>query len=195
VPDPAWTEVFTDENVTIYRNYTLYGRAYFVRQVRVEPDARATLAALRTPGFEPQEVADVEGGMSDGLARALSQGDADAPGSASARVARLSPNELRIETQTARDRFLVLSEMWSPGWHAEIDGRDTTIYRADYLFRGLVVPAGRHTVRVYYRPGAVLLGGALTATMLLGLVAALAVAWRRPKVSSPARLAGAASSC
>jgi uncharacterized membrane protein YfhO len=48
-----------------------------------------------------------------------------------------------------------------------VDGVETPIYRANYLFRGVVVPAGQHTVTFEYRPRSVVLGAAISALTLV----------------------------
>ena len=48
--------------------------------------------------------------------------------------------------------MLALHETWYPGWIAEIDGRRVPILRADVLFRGVEVPAGRHRVVFRFAP-------------------------------------------
>jgi hypothetical protein len=172
MPDPTmetiWRKVFQDENVSIYQHPAPLDRAYFVGKVSVIPDARTILAAIKQPGFEPSRLALVEGGMTFAEAERLSD---ESP--AQVQVERVSPNELLLHTHTTVDRFLVLSEMWFPGWHAEIDGRPVTIYRANYLFRGLAVPAGTHTIRMYYRPTSAIIGASITGLTLLGCTVAL----------------------
>ncbi len=77
-------------------------------------------------------------------------------------VTAWSPNRLALACASATPRFLVLSEMYLPGWTAAVDGAATPIYRTNYLFRGVVVPAGQHTVTFDYRPGSVLVGAAMS---------------------------------
>ena len=48
--------------------------------------------------------------------------------------------------------MLALHDTWYPGWVAEIDGKRAPILRADVLFRGVEVPAGRHRVVFRYAP-------------------------------------------
>lgn len=167
-PTASWRKVFENEHVRIYRNPAPYERAYFVPRVSVIADARVILAAIRQPGFDATRQALVEGGLSAQQTQRLAD---DSP--AQVRIERVSPNELRLHTQTTSERFLVLSEMWFPGWHAEIDGRELPIYRANYLFRGLVVPAGTHTIRMSYRPTSALVGASITGLALLGCGIAL----------------------
>ena len=41
---------------------------------------------------------------------------------------------------------------WFPGWKAKVDGRDVPIERVDYLFRGVRIGPGAHTVVFRYEP-------------------------------------------
>ncbi len=71
--------------------------------------------------------------------------------------------------------FVVFSETWYPGWKAEVDGRAVPLYRADYLFRAVPVPAGTHTITLTYRPVEVWLGTLVSALALLALTV---LGWR-----------------
>lgn len=64
-----------------------------------------------------------------------------------------------------------MSDVFAPGWRVLIDGRATTLHRANYTFRGVFVPAGEHAVVFEYRPTDYLVGAALSC---LGLAL---VAW------------------
>lgn len=46
--------------------------------------------------------------------------------------------------------FEVYAESFDAGWHAFIDGKETKIYRTNYIFQGVVVPAGNHRVEFKY---------------------------------------------
>jgi hypothetical protein len=80
------------------------------------------------------------------------------------------PEDVRIDVTTSCPAHLVLADSWFPGWTATIDGIPTTILRADYAFRAVAVPAGRHEVRFVYAPRSVAIGLALS---LVGLVVTL----------------------
>ncbi|RMG12259.1 MAG: hypothetical protein D6731_14195, partial [Planctomycetota bacterium] len=60
--------------------------------------------------------------------------------------------------------WLVVADVWYPGWRARVDGVPVPVLRADYLFRAVPVPAGRHQVTLTYRPWTFSLG--LTITLL-----------------------------
>jgi uncharacterized membrane protein YfhO len=50
-----------------------------------------------------------------------------------------------------------------------VDGRPAAILRTDYLYRGVVVPAGEHVVEFVYRPRSFLLGALGSVLGLLGV--------------------------
>lgn len=49
-------------------------------------------------------------------------------------------------------RFLVLNELYHPGWSAAVDGRLASIYPTNVFMRGLVVPSGTTQVVLRFRP-------------------------------------------
>jgi uncharacterized membrane protein YfhO len=84
-----------------------------------------------------------------------------------------SPDEIHMAVEAPTDGFVVLSEVYYPGWRAEIDGNPTKILRGDYLLRVVPVPKGPHKIRVYFSPGSLRLGAIIT---LLTLGTAIAAA-------------------
>jgi uncharacterized membrane protein YfhO len=47
---------------------------------------------------------------------------------------------------------VILNDVWHPWWRAAVDGKESPILKANVLFRAVVVPAGRHTVRFEFKP-------------------------------------------
>jgi hypothetical protein len=69
-------------------------------------------------------------------------------------IARETSRELVIEAEAPEDGFLLVADTFYPGWSAEVDGKPTSIYRANLSVRGIQLPRGRHEVRfVYDAPG------------------------------------------
>lgn len=50
------------------------------------------------------------------------------------------------------DRYVLVNEYNDGNWKAYIDGKETTIYRGNSLFRAINVPAGQHSVQLRYEP-------------------------------------------
>lgn len=88
-----------------------------------------------------------------------------------------APNRVRIQARMACKGMVVLSDTFFPGWHASIDGSSAPIYEVNQAMRGVVVPAGTHTLTFQYRPLSVIAGFLLT---LAGVGGAIALARRRP---------------
>ena len=62
------------------------------------------------------------------------------------------PDLVELRTVTSDPTFLVLRDTYYPGWRAFVDGHEVHIWRTDYLFRGVEVPAGEHTIRFEFSP-------------------------------------------
>jgi hypothetical protein len=61
------------------------------------------------------------------------------------------PVEIRAISNFTDDHFVVIANMYDPGWKAYIDSKLTPIYRTNYLFQGIFVPKGDHTIVVRYQ--------------------------------------------
>lgn len=56
-------------------------------------------------------------------------------------------NKLTYKTESSQKGFVVFSEIYYPkGWSATINGEPAEIVNANYILRGLVVPAGENTI-------------------------------------------------
>ena len=74
--------------------------------------------------------------------------------------------------------IVMLTDSNYPGWNAYLDGRRVPILAANYLFRGVVAPAGSHTIEFRYEPNSYFYGGLISLCALL-LVLAWAVGPQR----------------
>lgn len=84
---------------------------------------------------------------------------------------RSNPNRIDLEIETPATAWLVLSEVWYPGWRAFLDGEPAPILRANYLFRAVQVPPGRHQVLMVYQPLSFWTGAAVSLLAVLILLA------------------------
>jgi hypothetical protein len=73
-----------------------------------------------------------------------------------------NPNRINIRVSTDHPAWLVLSEVWYPGWQARLDGKPISILRANYLFRAVHIPRGNHELTFIYKPLSFWVGCALT---------------------------------
>jgi hypothetical protein len=67
-----------------------------------------------------------------------------------AQVVRYGPNQVDIETESPRNRLLVLLDSYYPGWKATIDGTAVPVVAANFVYRAIELPQGRHRVAFRY---------------------------------------------
>ena len=189
--EPAFTTVFDDGDVQILRNNEALPWAWVVHEAqaamagealssldagRVDPHhmvllepplksplAPAALLGRLTRGAEAATVGDIT------TVPTLGRDTANDDVSDQATLVAHSPERLVVQTTTATDGILVLSEVAYPGWHATIDGAPTPIYIADGLLRAVALPAGDHLVELRFESDALRIGitvSILTATAL-----------------------------
>jgi len=77
------------------------------------------------------------------------------------------PELVRIKTVTSTDGFLILADTWYPNWEATVDGNRIEVYKANGWMRGVPVPNGEHIVEFTYNSDDVVLGGIISASVLL----------------------------
>ncbi len=147
--------------VRVYENTAVWPWAFFPASARTERDPAQVLATVTAPGFDGRRTALVEGELPPLGPPAASD---------SVELLERQANRISVRTSTSSARLLLTSEMYFAGWRATIDGATASILRTNYLFRGVVVPAGEHRVVFVYAPVSAQVGVAvsLLAAALLG---------------------------
>jgi len=71
-----------------------------------------------------------------------------------------------LDVFTEEPGILVMSDLFTQDWTAQVDMHEVELYRANYSYRAIYVPAGKHQVTFSYRPLSFLTGAILS---VLGL--------------------------
>jgi Bacterial membrane protein YfhO len=175
---PGTRLAYNGPDARIYTNPQALPRAFLVGGQHVVASGGAALDAVTAATFSARAVAVTEKPIA-GLPRGAA---GRAPGSA--RIADYEAERVSVHTVSGRPALLVLTDNWYPGWRASVDGRDVPIHRVDYVVRGVVVPAGAHTVEFRYRPASWRVGWILSLCALLVIAAATALGVRRARALS-----------
>ena len=93
------------------------------------------------------------------------------------RVLSENSNQLVVQVQSDAPGYLVISDVWYPGWVALIDQGKTPVLRANFLFRAVEIPAGEHIVNLVYKPIAFYTGVGISLITSLFILAYLLKAW------------------
>ncbi len=158
----AFSDTLRGEEEPVYERIGGPSRARWVPEaVSVDGGADEVLSRLTQPGFDPDQQVVLEVPV-----------DREAEGGAGQVVLLVDegPGRVRVEVEADGPGWLVLSDLWYPGWRVRIDGEPGRLLRADYLFRAVPIAAGKHSIVFEYRPLSFVVGLGLS---LVGMVAVL----------------------
>jgi len=159
-----------DPQVNIYLNTQALPRAILVHQAVAVPDQESAFAQIQDPGFDPASSVVVEGGEP---LNASTEGQAD-----SLDITAYGPNAIHLTASTSAEAYLVLSEVYYPGWRAYVDGRAQPVLRANYAFRAIYLEPGYHEVRLVFEPLSWKVGLGISVATWIGLAVWGLLSWR-----------------
>ena len=152
-------------DVRVYRNENAAPRAFAVGEVEALESTQGSVAWVKSHQARLREAAVLDEPLPVELSR-------DAAAHAEVVIRDYRDTAVSIDVTVTDAVLLVLTDTDYPGWQASIDGQATKLYRADALFRGVVVPRGAHRIDFQYRPKAFWQGLAIAAA-----AAAVALGW------------------
>ncbi len=90
---------------------------------------------------------------------------------APATIEHYSPNEVVVHANADGHGYLVLTDLFHPGWSAVVDGQPTNLLPADVSFRAVPLTPGEHKVTFRFSPPGWRLGAIVSAVSWLGVIA------------------------
>jgi hypothetical protein len=171
------TEDASSEFGVHYEPRTSMARVNWVPCVKLVADEETAWEMTFSGGIDFSKFVIVEGGPQ---LMAFSECDDEMFGTAE--IFNEQPNQFDVLVESQSTGWLVISDLWYPGWVAEIDGNQTPVHRANYLFRAVEVPEGTQIVSLSYQPIWFSIGLALSslAWVLLGIL----LIWRARGISN-----------
>jgi len=136
-----------------FLNQKALGNAWFVYGYKLVENADAEIKAVND--FKPDSLAIVDKRFAEDM-------KTYSPGKDTMDFIRLIsyvPNQLDYKYNTKNIGLAVFSEIYySKGWNAYIDGKPAPHFRADYVLRAMVLPAGEHNLVFKFEPDVYLMG-------------------------------------
>ncbi|MEP6712406.1 MAG: YfhO family protein [Ferruginibacter sp.] len=132
-------------DVVASRNPGALGNAWFVKAVQFVNGPVAEMKALT--GFSPKDTAVV-----DEKYKALVSGYAPADSSAVIKLKTFDNDAISYESSSTTSNVAVFSEIYYKEWNAYIDGKKAPYFKANYVLRAMLVPAGKHTIAFKFEP-------------------------------------------
>jgi hypothetical protein len=122
------------------------GNAWFVSSIKSVKNADEEITELAN--FDPKSTALVDERYKNAFT-------APAASDSSARIEMksYSPRRITYTSNSSVAAPAVFSEIYYPeGWVCRVDGKEVDIVRVNYLLRGVMLPAGEHTVEMSFEP-------------------------------------------
>lgn len=149
---PNHIQVWENDYFRIWQNPHAYPRAFIVSNIESIQEPQQILNRMYTEQFDLQTTGIVE----EPLILPLSVDSTITE--TSVHISKYRLNDVTIQVQTPKGGLLFLSDTYAPGWKALVDGVPSTVYRTNFIFRGVLVNAGIHTVTMYYEPPSLIYG-------------------------------------
>lgn len=131
------------ETAPLLNPYAL-GNAWFVDEVQYVGNANEEIEAIHH--LDPSQKAVVDKRFAS-VVRSM-----PADSTATIKLIAYEPNYLKYEVESEKGGTVLFSEIYYPGWQSTIDGEEVAHGRANYIFRAMNVPAGKHVVEFRFDP-------------------------------------------
>ncbi|MBT5615379.1 MAG: YfhO family protein [Flavobacteriales bacterium] len=139
------TKYFINPKGQAQQNPGAMGNAWFINEINTVANADAEIASLN--GFNPANTAIVDVRFSEQMIDGL-----DNVGT-SITLAEYKPNYLKYNSTSSKNGIAIFSEIYyDKGWNAYVDGELKPHFRANYVLRGMQIPAGTHVVEFKFEP-------------------------------------------
>jgi Bacterial membrane protein YfhO len=158
--------ITTPKKATLQRYRQGLGPAWLVHDVR--PMGRAEIAQAIDMGrlpdqsaFDPGRTALVETASASLHPEPTNDPDGHVD------VLEMKPEHWGLDVLSTKPAFLVISQLYYPGWGVNVNGHRESLYRTNYAFQAVAVPAGHSRVDLSFRPRSLLYGGGITLVAIL----------------------------
>jgi hypothetical protein len=170
---PGWRVAAKEGEAVLFENPNALARAFVPHTVKLALQRPFALLEMRdVTDFRERAWIDAPGNIYE---------RANGPGTVTIRRAR---NGYELDATMEGDGWIVVSICDWKGWRAYVDGRRVRIQRANAAFIGIHSPAGKHHLRLVYRPDSFVKGRAITLAAIVGVLL-FALVRRRAYDSAP----------
>jgi hypothetical protein len=161
--------IIYDLNNPPIKNSSACGNAWVSPGYRIVDDADEEIEALKQ--LRPKEMTLIDQRFSQYLENKKFEPDTIAK----VTLTEYKPNYLKYNCLTTKEQLVVFSEIYyADGWKSFIDGRETPHFRANYILRAMVVPAGEHTIEFRFHPASYYSGNKVSLAGSILLILAVA---------------------
>ncbi len=163
--DSMFTPVFKGSKYVL-RNNNFLPKAFFVKNVKTAGGLEI-LNTIKAGTVDPRETAFLEKDPGSVIEPADS--------TASAVITSYDIHDVTLDVNASGNNLLYVNEVYYPDWKVYIDDKQAEILKTNYLFRGVVVPKGKHKVEfkfessTYYTGKNIAMGSNILLAAILGI--------------------------
>jgi hypothetical protein len=130
---------------TLVPNPNAYGPVWFVKNVKLVKGDVEEIQSIGITNLKDTAI------VKQDFAGLVTQPQWDS--AATIKIAKFDNDAIEYSSEAATPQFAVFSEIFYPyGWNAYIDGKKVDFTRANYILRGLSIPAGKHSIKFAFEP-------------------------------------------
>lgn len=138
-------------------NPAALGNAWFVDSYRIVENANEEIEALND--FDPSSEVIIDKRFNDYVAGKTFSADTIS----NIILDAYHPNRLSYSYSSGTEQLAVFSEIfYEKGWKSFVDGQEVPHIRVNYTLRGMVLPAGEHSIEFRFEPRSYILGEKIT---------------------------------
>ncbi|MGK2862407.1 MAG: YfhO family protein, partial [Chitinophagaceae bacterium] len=167
---------------TLIPNTEAYGNTWLVKNVKLVKDAIEEIQSIGTTDLK--DTAIVQQAFSANLTQPVWDS------AATISLTKFDNDTLVYVFESSSPQFAVFSEVYFPdGWNAYVDGKKTEYVKANYILRGLSLPAGKHSIQFVFEPAIYKKGIRISYIgswfVLLLVLGGFFMAWRESRQNKP----------
>lgn len=154
-------ELVYDKEIKIYRNLLAFPRVFYVPGYELaanDKDAYRKIGRFTRDEFAKKVI--LESLLPKNII--ISKSESNRKVTSLTKIVRYKNDKIEIEVSSNSDGFLVISDNYHHGWVAHIDGEKVKIMRANYIMRSIPVKAGKHMVKLEFKPKMLIAGWGTT---------------------------------
>ncbi len=160
-----------NRDYTLYENKRAFPKGTILHTIIRKNNASETLSYMTSNEFKPEN----ELVVTDKEYSKLSNISGPPVSAEKVTIVSRLPNKTVFTVETKKDGVLLITDIAYPGWMAKVDSSSPVpVATVDFLFQGVRIPSGNHTVTVYFSPMSVKIGLAISTLTMLTLL----ILWR-----------------
>ncbi len=136
------------------KNLNANGAAWFVGKMKIVNSSNQEMKSLEGLNSKEEAIFNQNDFASIALKSSYSKDS-----TATIRLTNYGTNVLKYSSNSKTELPAIFSEVYYPeGWNCYVDGKQIESFRANYILRGAIIPAGKHNIEWKFEPASYIKG-------------------------------------